>query len=58
MSSLDILDHLINGLRDQYKITVKLTGNSYLGLTIDWNYAQGFVDISMLDYLRKALHKF
>ena len=43
------LDHLINALRDQYKITVDLTGNSYLGLTIDWNSAQGYVDISMPD---------
>ena len=43
------LDHLINALRDQYKITVELTGNSYLGLTIDWNYAEGYVDISMPD---------
>ena len=52
------LDHLINALQDQYKITVDLTGNSYLGLTIDWNYAQGYVDIFMPDYVRKALHKF
>ena len=52
------LDHLINALQDQYKITVNLTGNSYLGLTIDWNYTQGYVDISMPDYVRKALHDF
>ena len=52
------LDHLINALWDQYKITVDLTGNSYLGLTIDWNYTQGYVDISMPDYVRKALHEF
>ena len=38
--------------------TVDLTGNSYLGLTIDWNYAQGYVDISMPNYVRKALHDF
>ena len=52
------LDHLINALRDQYKITFDLTGNSYLGLTIDWKYAQGYVDISIPDYVRKALHEF
>ena len=52
------LDDLINTLRHQYKITVDLTGNSYLGLTIDWNYAQGYVDISMPNYVRKALHEF
>ena len=52
------LDHIINALRDQYKITVDLTGNSYLGLTINWNYAQGYVNISMPDYIRKDLHEF
>ena len=52
------LEHLINTLLDQYKIMVDLTVNSYLGLTIDWNYAQGYVDISMPDYVRKALQKF
>ena len=51
------LNHLINTLQDQYKITVDLTGKSYLGLTIDWNYAQGYVEISMPYYFRKALHK-
>ena len=50
------LGHLINALRDQYKITVDLTGNSYLGMTIDWNYAQGYVNISMPDYVCKSLH--
>ena len=52
------LDHLINALWDQYKITVDLTGNSYLGMTIDWKYEQGYVDISMPEYVRKSLHKF
>ena len=52
------LNHLINALRVQYKIAVGLTGNSYLGVTINWNYAQGYVNISMPDYVRKALHEF
>ena len=52
------LGHLINALPDQYKIAVHLTGNIYLGLTINWTYAQGYVDISMPDYVRKALYEF
>ena len=49
------LDHLINALRDNYKITVDLPGNSYLDPTIDWNYAQGYVNISMPNFVRKSL---
>jgi hypothetical protein len=31
---------------------------SYLGLTLNWNYAAGYVDISMPSYVPKALSKF
>ena len=34
------------------------SGRNYCGLTIDWNYKQGFVDISMPNYIKKALEKF
>lgn len=52
------LNHLIDALRAQYKITVDLSGNCYLGLTIEWNYLARYVDISMPDYVQKALHEF
>ena len=52
------LNQLISALQAQYKITVDLTGSSYLGLTIEWDYTARHVDISMPDYVRKALHKF
>ena len=51
-------DHLLNALRQKYAITVDLTGSSYLGLTLEWNYAEGYVDISMPGYVSKALLKF
>jgi hypothetical protein len=37
---------------------VDLTGSSFLGLTIEWDYTTRHVDISMPDYVRKALHEF
>ena len=52
------LQHLIDTLRQQYTITVDRTGNNYLGLTLEWNYEQGYVDISIPDYILHALHEF
>ena len=34
------------------------TGTSYLGLPLDWNYDSGYVDISIPQYVPKALSKF
>ena len=49
------LNHLINALQTNYKISMDFSGRNYCGLTIDWNYEQGFVDISMPNYIKKAL---
>lgn len=35
------LDHLFNALEAKYVITKDLTGSSYLGLTLQWNYDEG-----------------
>jgi hypothetical protein len=51
-------DHLLNALRDHYTITVDTTGKKFCGLTFDWNYKQGYVDVSMPDYIPKVLKKF
>jgi hypothetical protein len=48
-------DHLFNALAATYALTRDWTGSSYLGFTISWNYAAGHADISMLDYVPKAL---
>jgi hypothetical protein len=34
-----------------------MKGANYCGLTLDWNYDKGFVDISMSGYIDKSLHK-
>jgi hypothetical protein len=51
-------DHLFSALHDRYALTKDWTGTSYLGLTLDWNYTAGYVDISMPHYVPKALAKF
>ena len=48
-------DHLFDALATKYTITKDWSGASYLGFTIDWDYAAGHVDISMPGYVPKAL---
>ena len=43
-------NHLL-ALKHYYKITVYSNGRNYCGLTIDWNYNSGYVDISMPKYI-------
>ena len=33
-------------------------GDLYCGITLDWNYDQGYVDISMPGYVQRLLDKF
>ena len=54
----DHLDHLFMALRTNYNITTDMTGRNYCGLTLDWQYPQGYVDISMPGYIHKSLQKF
>ena len=48
-------DHLFAAIATKYALTKDWTGNNYLGFTINWNYSGGTVDISMPDYVPKAL---
>jgi hypothetical protein len=41
-------EHLISTLKAQ-------SGDTYLGMHLDWNYKQQHVDISMPNYVAKAL---
>jgi len=54
----DNTNHLFSALQDKYSITIDWSGDSYLGITINWSYTNGYVDISMPDYIPKALAKF
>ena len=40
-------NHLLDLLKQHYTVTVNHQGTNLCGLTIDWNYKEGYVDISM-----------
>ena len=47
-------DHLIKTLKGHYdKISVDWEGKLYCGITLDWNYEERFLDISMPGYINK-----
>ena len=47
----------MTALQSEYEITFDRSGSKFCGLQLDWNYSQGFVDISMPDYVIEALEK-
>ena len=51
-------NHLLQSLQKYYNITTDWTGTNFCGLTIHWNYANKYVDISMPGYVNKVLQKF
>jgi hypothetical protein len=44
-------EHLMN-------ISSDWNGGAYFGLTLDWDYKKGIVDLSMPGYIKAALHKY
>ena len=51
-------DHLLQGLRAKYTISTDWDASLYIGITLEWNYTAGHVDLSMPKYVARALHKF
>ena len=45
------IDYLIKTIQQHYKVTIDWTGSNYLGLTLDWDYNNKTVDISMPGYI-------
>lgn len=50
--------HLIDVLQRKYTITSDWTGDLYVGLHLNWDYTNRTVDISMPNYVAKALQRF
>ena len=50
--------HLLSALQDKDSITINWSGYLNLGLSINWQYDKGYVEVSMQDYIPKALVKF
>ena len=50
-------EHLLHALQNDYKVTTDWEG-IFFGLTIDCHYSQGYVDISIPEYIKDALERF
>ncbi len=50
--------HLMNILKEHYKIKTGWTGRKYIGLTLDWDYECREVHLSIPDYVKKAQTEF
>jgi hypothetical protein len=51
-------EHLRDTLKQDYTITEDWEGSNYCGLDLDWNYEEGWADISMDGYVKRALQRF
>ena len=51
-------NHLITSLRELYTVSTDWKGTLFCGLTLNWNYTNGRVDVSMQGYVAAALNKF
>ena len=54
----DDANHLLNSLKRHYQISTDWKGQNYCGLTLEWDYNKGYVDISMPEYVRKQLERY
>ena len=50
-------DHLCSALKEKYDITTDMSGKNFCGLTLNWNYSHGYVDVSMPNFVKKTLEK-
>ena len=53
----DDADHNLESLKRHYAISTDWEGCNYLGLEIEWNYNLEYVDVSMPEYVKKALDR-
>jgi hypothetical protein len=52
------VEHLISSIKKNYELTVDWTGNLYCGISLDCDYINRWVDISMPGYIRKKLQEY
>jgi len=53
------VDHLISCLKTEtYKLTEDWAGDLYCGISLRWDYAKRWLDISMPGYIKKQLLKY
>jgi hypothetical protein len=51
-------EHLMTCIKKNYNISSDWNGTSYCGLTLDWNYQDRTVDLSIPGYIKASLHKY
>lgn len=51
-------NHLAAYLRELYAVDVKVEGNLYIGITLDWHYNEGYINLLIPGYIEKALKGF
>ena len=51
----DDTEHLLEYLKKHYAIWKYWEGRNYPGLTVDWNYKDDYVDLSMPEYVKKRV---
>jgi hypothetical protein len=52
------LQHLFTTLKQHYEIVEDITGSLYCGITLDWDYKNRHVDLSMPTYVQKQLTRY
>ena len=50
--------HLISIFKEHYEISEDWSGSKYIGITLDWDYPNRRVHLSMPGYITKALQPF
>ena len=50
--------HLKQTLENDYSVTTEWEGKRYIGITLNWDYKQRQVHLSMPGYVKKALKQF
>ena len=53
--SQDDLQHFLQALEAKYTVTTDMQGKHFCGLTFDWHYSDGYVDMAMPGYVTQAL---
>jgi hypothetical protein len=51
-------EHLMEWIKKNYNISSDWKGSAYCGLTLEWDYKNRTVDLSMPGYIKAALHKY
>ena len=51
-------EHLVNVLKEHYEVSENLEGTKYSGITLNWDYKNHKVHLSMPGYCKEALVRF